>query len=312
LLTPPQSRKRKPKRTWKVTFFDVGVEDRITGILHDILSHIRSDLRKAKIGYVGLGVEEDRIVLEVRNPSRLEESVHLVKRDWPKVAISRADTSFEVFFDQKELSRIRRDILVQTLNAVSVYLLGHGIDVDGVRAQGDRCIVVPPSAANQIKKLMKKLKQNLRSKSKIGFQSFDTSIDPNQEDVPPGFKVLGTYKETFGETLSRFVVRRRIFLSGEHVVDTSFTMANGQLVLVITLDIVGEQLVLQRLPDTVQQLAITRDYHDVLAIAQADRRQPDRMTVLGDLTMERAQKLATIVRASSTPASVTIVDACAE
>jgi preprotein translocase subunit SecD len=211
----------------------VDIESGIVSNLQTITEHIRSTLRRAKIGYVGLGVVEDRIVFEVRKPSQGEEAAQLVKCDWPKVAVSQTDSSFEVFFEQKDLSRIRRDILVQTLNSVRANMLARGVDIDGVRAQGHRCILIPSPAADQ------------------------------------------------------------------------------QSVMVITLDIVGEQLMLRNLPDTVQQLAIVLDDR-VLATAQADRRQPGRVTVHGDRTLEKAQKLATILRAVSTSGIVTIIDTCAE
>jgi preprotein translocase subunit SecD len=285
----------------------VDIESGIVSNLQTITEHIRSTLRRAKIGYVGLGVVEDRIVFEVRKPSQGEEAAQLVKCDWPKVAVSQTDSSFEVFFEQKDLSRIRRDILVQTLNSVRANMLARGVDIDGVRAQGHRCILIPSPAADQLKKF----KQNLKSRSKLTIRPIDKSIDPDQGDIPNGFKVLETYKETYGETLSRYVVRRQIFVSGRHIVDASLTMANGQSVMVITLDIVGEQLMLRNLPDTVQQLAIVLDDR-VLATAQADRRQPGRVTVHGDRTLEKAQKLATILRAVSTSGIVTIIDTCAE
>lgn len=284
----------------------VGIEAGIAEYLRTVIDGIRLSLRKARIGYVGLGVVEDRIVFEVRYPTQGEEATQLIQRDWPKVAVSRAGRSFEIFFEQKDLPRIRRDILVQTLNSVRSNMLAHGFDVDGVRAQGHRCILIPPPAVDQTKEFKQRL-----SRPKLLFMPIDQSIDPDQGDVPIGFKVLKPYKETYGEILSSYVVRRGVFLSGQHIVETFFTKANEQSVMVITFDIVGELLMFRKLSSTVQWLAIALD-DKVFATANADRRQPDRVTVVGDLTSEKAQELATILRAASTPAIVTMVDRCAE
>ena len=182
-----------------------------------------------------------------------------------------------------------------------------GIDVNGVRAHGRRCILVPEPAADKLKRII----GFQGSRATPTFRMVDTSIDPNQGEVPRGFEVLELQEEMKGQASARYVVNKRVLLSGRHVVDASVTIANGQSVVVISFDIVGKQFVRQRLPGTERLLAIVL-HGRVIATARVERRLPDRATIHNNFSAEQAEHLVTILRAGSTSAAVKIVDICTE
>ncbi|MFQ5938153.1 MAG: hypothetical protein ACE5LB_17260 [Acidiferrobacterales bacterium] len=285
----------------------VDIEAGITEYLATIADHVRRALRRVRIGYTGLSVVRDRIVFDVRDPAQSAEAAQLLERSWPEVAVSRADGSFEVFFAGDELARIRSDILHQTLNSVHAHMRARGIDVNGVRAQGQGCILVPPPAADKLKRIMR----SHNSGATLTFRLIDTNIDPNQGEVPPGFEVLESQEEMKGQASVRYVVYKRIILSGGHVVDTSVTMANGRSVVIIRFDVLGRRGIREQLPGIERLLAIILNDR-VIATARVERLLPDRVIIHGDFAVEQAEHLATVLRAGSYPAPVKIVGACAE
>lgn len=285
----------------------VDIEAGITKYLAAIADRFRKVLRRERIGYAGLHVLRDRIIFEVQEPTQSAKAAQLLERSWPGLALSRRDAYFEVFFAQDELVGIRRDILHQTLNSVRAHTLARGIDVDGIRAQGQRCILVSRPAADKLRRIMR----SSNSTRRLTFRSIDTNVDPDQGKVPPGFDVLELRKDIKGRETVRYVVDRRFILHGGQVVETAIAMENGRSIVIVRFDVLGRHDSRQRLSGTARLLAIVLD-DKVIATARLQRYPPDRVALHGDFTAEQAKHLAIVLSASSYPAPIKIVDTCVE
>ncbi len=285
--------------------FEVDTERGVARYLRTVGDYTGRVLRKAKIGYRGLGVKSGQVVFKLRDPTQAAEAAQLLSQDWPEMVLTQNDGSFELTFAPYELEEIRRDIFQQALNSFRRSVQAHGIGTDGIRALGRHCILVPQPAAGKLKRKM----NHSQSFSRLTFHVIDPTIDPDRSEIPKGYQVLEAQQQPNGQDRERHVVNRRIVISGYHVVDASVVIENGQPVLVMRFDVIGGWQIRHHLPEPKRPLAMVID-DQVVAVGRVEKPMERYMVLHGDFTAEQAEHLATIVPSFGYPAHLHLVDEC--
>lgn len=286
---------------------EVDVESRISEYLEQILDSFRIDLRVARIGYSRLGIADDRIVFAIRDPGRIEYVIRSLDELWPELVASRSGTSFELHIADQLLSDIHGDILRQTLNAVVSRLHRLGFETQGVRTYAERCILIPPFAAQAVDKSPRDLHGRFPS---LTFKLIDTNIDPGATDVPIRFSVLSASEENYSQLSEQYVVQKRVKIAGRNIVDTTVELEDGRPVISARFDLIGRQDIRRMQPAPDQLVAVVLR-GEVIAAVGIETRLPSTLMLRGDFTSEQAGRLAHLMRSLVYPAPVKVVDKCA-
>ncbi len=286
---------------------EVETEAVIEEQLNNLVDEVRLQLRGERIGYRNLGVVDRSVTFELRDPAQAEQARTLL-RDIGE------DIRVDIEEDGTAVARFTEDSMQQRLNNAmqqSIEIVRRRIDETGVREptiqrQGERRIVVQLPGINN----PERMKDILGKTARLTFRLVDTSVSPRGDDIPPGSEVLPA-DETGpnGEPVRRYVVRKRVMVSGENLTDASATFQQGQPVVAFSFDTVGARRFGQ-----VTQENVNRPFAIVLdgKVISAPRIQEPILggngVITGNFTVQEAQDLALLLRAGALPAPLKILE----
>ena len=187
--------------------------------LDSLLSDIRSSLRKSKIGYKKLSIQNDIISFQKRGETSNEKIKSIIfSLDKNLILENKLDSFFIKFSDQNK-KNITKTTMAQAIEIVRRRIDETGTNEPSIQQQGaDRIIVQLPGLddPSRIKKLLGKT-------AKLTFQLAHPTIFPDDLDknskAPPGYVKLQEDKNP-----DRFyMINKRIMVSGEMLKDASPT-----------------------------------------------------------------------------------------
>ena len=187
--------------------------------LDSLLSDIRSSLRKSKIGYKKLSIQNDIISFQKRGETSNEKIKSIIfSLDKNLILENKLDSFFIKFSDQNK-KNITKTTMAQAIEIVRRRIDETGTNEPSIQQQGaDRIIVQLPGLddPSRIKKLLGKT-------AKLTFQLAHPTIFPDDLDknskAPPGFVKLQEDKNP-----DRFyMINKRVMVSGEMLKDASPT-----------------------------------------------------------------------------------------
>jgi preprotein translocase subunit SecD len=283
---------------------EVEVEQVIAERLNTLVDSARTELRNARIGYVDLGVVDGAVVFSVRDPADLERARTLM-RD--------LDTDFTVQTeDNRVLARLSEAaVTARTNQAVdqSIEIVRRRIDETGTREptiqrQGtDRILVQLPGLDDP-----ERVKRLLGQTAKLSFRFVDETISPTEARggrVPPGSDLLPAADEP-----GRFyVVRKRVMVSGDTLVDAQPSFQDGAPVVSFRFDSIGGRRFGDATREAVGRLfAIVLDEKVISAPVIREPILGGSGVISGNFTVQQAQDLALLLRAGALPAPLTILE----
>jgi preprotein translocase subunit SecD len=289
----------------------LGVE---TGaVIHDrletLVDSMRIELRKAGIRYQGLGVAENAAVVTILDADRVEEAKDLLR------ALDR-DTVAEVDGDRVTLTLTEKAIQERISSAVvqSIEIIRRRIDETGVREpiiqrQGaDRILVQLPGIddPDRVKRLIGKT-------AKMTFHLVDDTGNISEAmagRVPPGSMLLPSADEVDSQGRPRmYLVRKRVMVSGENLVDAEPTFQQGEPVVSFRFDTVGGKRFGDATSKNVGHLmAIVLDGKVISAPRIREPILGGTGIITGRFSVAEAQDLALLLRAGALPAPLTILE----
>ena len=187
--------------------------------LEILLSDIRSALRKSKIGYKKLSVNDKKISFQKRDliPNDKIKSIILTIDENLTVTIN-ASTFFIEFSDINK-KKIIKSTMAQAIEIVRRRIDETGTNEPSIQQQGiDRIIVQLPGLddPSRIKKLLGKT-------AKLNFQLAHPSISSEDINInskaPPGYTILGDDKDPD----LFYMINKRVMVSGEMLKDANPT-----------------------------------------------------------------------------------------
>ena len=282
---------------------DVVVRERLEAIQDDT----RRALRRAKIGYTNLGIGDLAVTFQLRNAN---------DRDQALSAIRAVDGEAEASIDGMAAEIALGDVLVQALKdralVQSIEIVRRRIDETGTREptiqrQGDNRIVVQlPGIDNP-----DRIKSLLGKTAKLTFQMVDTRAsveDALGGRVPPGSRLLPA--QSAESASSHYVVRRRIMVSGDRLVDASSGFdQNNRSAVFIRFDQVGARQFGRATTENVNRpFAIILDGKVISAPVINEPILGGSAQITGDFSVAEAQDLALLLRAGALPAPLRVVE----
>ncbi len=258
--------------------------------LNSIIDNVRNALRDANIGYTGLNVEGDAIAFTIREPDRIENARQALRKIDP-------DLTVEIAPDGSGTMRF------------SVVADETGTKEPTIQREGaDRILVQLPGVDNP-----EHVKALLGRTAKLTFQLVDTTVsleDARRGRLPPGDEILPA-EEGRGARVgpAAYVVRKRVMVGGDTLVDAQPTFQNNEPVVSFRFDAAGAKRFGDATRDNVgKPFAIVLDNKVISAPVIREPILGGSGIISGSFTVQSASDLALLLRAGALPAPITILE----
>jgi protein-export membrane protein SecD len=278
--------------------------------MNGVVDTMRTKLREARIGYTGLNAEGETVVFTVRDQDRLNDIrqlVHDVDADLdPTVG---ADGQVMLRFSDRAVETLRRSAVEQSIEIVRRRVDETGTKEPTIQREGqDRILVQLPGIDNP-----EHVKQLLGRTAKLTFQLVDINASP--EDArrgrqPPGDELLEVDEGNRRSGLpSAYVVRKRVMVSGDMLVDAQATFQNSEPVVSFKFDSIGARRFGDATRDNVgKPFAIVLDNKVISAPVIREPILGGSGVISGSFTTQSANDLALLLRAGALPAPLVILE----
>jgi preprotein translocase subunit SecD len=282
------------------------VEERLETLVDDI----RSILRPARIGYRGLGVRGDAATLTLTDPADAGEAVALLDDLNPnplarEIEVVEGESGrIEARLTESAVRELQDSAVRQSLEIVRRRIDEVGTREPTIQRQGeDRILVQVPGEKDP-----ESIKRLLGQTAKLTFHLVDLDTPLQQAlagNLPPGSMLLPSTEEGQGQV----VVRKRVEVSGESLIDAQPSFQQNEPVVSFRFDSAGGR----------KFGNITREHvGELLAIVLDDKvisspriREPilgGSGVISGSFTVQSANELAVLLRAGALPAPLEIVE----
>ena len=274
--------------------------------LNNLVDSLREEMRSERIGYRSLGLQDDAITFTLTDPSKADQVEQIVQDLGQDVTIDIAGQGRATvdLSDQARRERIANAV-TQSIEIVRRRIDETGVREPTIQRQGDNRIVVQLPGINN----PERMKEILGKTARLTFRLVDQDARPDG-NIPPGSEVLPA-DETGpnGEPVQRYVIRKRIMVSGENLTDAQPTFQEGQPVVSFTFDTVGAKRFGEATQENVgRPFAIVLDGAVISAPVIREPILGGQGVISGDFTVQEANDLALLLRAGALPAPLTIVE----
>ncbi|MFQ5776365.1 MAG: protein translocase subunit SecD, partial [Kiloniellaceae bacterium] len=285
---------------------EVDLESVVREQLENLVDGLRIGLRRARIGYTGLGVDGDAVVFRVRDPATSDEARRIVRDAASDILIeASADGAFRVTFAEAALEQRQSNVVEQSIEIVRRRIDETGTREPSIQRQGERRILVQLPGVRD----PERIKSLLGKTAKLTFRFVDESAIPAAGRVPPGSEILASDELDPLGNPRRYVVKKRVMLSGDTLTDAAATFQDGQPVVSFSFDAVGAKRFADATRDNVGRVfAIVLDDKVISAPVIREPILGGRGIISGRFTVQEAQDLALLLRAGALPAPLTILE----
>jgi preprotein translocase subunit SecD len=277
--------------------------------LNSVEESVRNALRDAKIGYTGLANQGDAVVFTIRDPAQFATARQVLARIDNDLAVEiAADGAGSMRYRQAALDARRRQAVEQSIEIIRRRIDETGTKEPTIQRQGeDRILVQLPGVDDP-----EYVKSLLGRTAKLTFHLVDTNVnieEARRGRLPPGTEILEAQEERAVAGPSHYVVRRRVMISGDMLVDAQATFQDNEPVVSFRFDSVGAR----RFGDATREnvgrpFAIVLDNKVISAPIIREPITGDSGIISGNSTGQTAADLALLLRAGALPAPITVLE----
>ncbi len=277
--------------------------------LNAIVDTVRNALRDANIGYTGLEAEGDAIAFTIREPGRIEDARQALRKIDPDLAIDiAADGKGAIRFSAVATEARRRQAVDQSIEIIRRRIDETGTKEPTIQREGqDRILVQLPGVDNP-----EHVKALLGRTAKLTFQMVDTGVsleDARRGRLPPGDEILPAEEGRVHTGPASYVVRKRVMVGGDTLVDAQPTFQNNEPVVSFRFDAAGAK----RFGDATREnvgkpFAIVLDNKVISAPVIKEAILGGSGIISGSFTVQSASDLALLLRAGALPAPITVLE----
>jgi preprotein translocase subunit SecD len=277
--------------------------------LNSVEESVRNALRDAKIGYTGLANQGSAVAFTISNPAQLATARQvLAKLDSDLAVEIAADGAGTIRYRQAALDTRRRQAVEQSVEIIRRRIDETGTKEPTIQRQGeDRILVQLPGVDNP-----EHVKTLLGRTAKLTFQMVDANAnleDARRGRLPPGTEILPAQEERGVAGPAQYVVRKRVLVSGDMLVDAQATFQDNEPVVSFRFDSVGSRRFADATRENVgKPFAIVLDSKVISAPVIREPILGGSGIISGSFTVQSASDLALLLRAGALPAPITVLE----
>ena len=284
---------------------DAVVKERLVALV----DAARTELRRARIGYRGLGIVGNGIAFTVRETEKFSDARRIARELEPQADITDDDNRMVITLTEQALRDRKSAAVTQSIEIVRRRIDETGVREPTIQRQGaDRILVQLPGVKDP-----ERIKRLLGKTAKMNFRLVDTSMaafQARQGRAPPGSELLDADDELDADgNPIQYLVRKRVMVSGDTLVDAQPTVQEAQPVVSFRFDTVGGR----RFGDATRR-NVGRPFAIVLdgkVISAPVIREPilgGSGIISGSFSVATARDLALLLRAGALPAPLTVLE----
>jgi preprotein translocase subunit SecD len=287
---------------------EVDVKSVVKDTMNALVDEVRTELRKAQIGYVGLTAQNANVTFKLTDAARADDARAIVRKINNQLDIKQQDGDFTLGLGEQAL----RDETKRTVDQ-SIEIIQRRVDETGTREptiqrEGeDRILVQLPGVKDP-----ERIKQLLGKTAKLTLHLVDPTAslaDAAAGRSPPGTMVVPAAENDAGRGPPIYVVTKRVVVGGERLTDAQATFEQGRPVVSFRFDTVGGKRFGDATRDNVgKQLAIVLDGKVISAPVIREAILGGNGIISGNFTTEQAKDLALLLRAGALPAPLKILE----
>jgi preprotein translocase subunit SecD len=289
---------------------EVGVDSVVQERMETVADDIRRLLRPEGVKYRGLGARGSTTSLTLVDSGQADQALDVLKQlnsnpIAPDFEISETGNRIEIGLTETAATELRNNAVQQSLEIVRRRIDEVGTREPTIQRQGaDRVLVQVPGEKNP-----DAIKRLLGQTAKLNFHLVDLDTSVAQAlsgNLPAGSMLLPTEE---GDGASQVVVRKRVEVSGENLVNAQPTYQQNQPVVSFTFDGVGARKFGNITKEHVNELlAIVLDDKVISSPRINEPILGGNGIISGNFSVESATELSLLLRAGALPAPLTVVE----
>lgn len=304
---------------------DVVVQERLVALEQSIRQSLRPTKSRKRIGYRELGVRGGAVMLTIRNPEQIDLAVEEIEklavpvqgnvvsglpggRDITVDVVN--GNQISVTLTEEAILERRRSAIEQSIEIVRRRIDELGTREPTIQRQGDERILVQVPGLQD----PERLKAILGKTAKMVFRLVDLTTSPAEimagARTPPGSELLESdERNADGSPADMYVVRKRVMVSGDTLVDSSATFQDNMPVVSFRFDSVGAKRFGEATKMNVRKpFAIVLDKRVISAPVIREPILGGTGIISGNFTVQEVQDLSLLLRAGALPAPLKILE----
>lgn len=274
--------------------------------LDNLVDTIRLELRRARIGYTNLGVDGEDVVFALRDPeTRATARERVLTIAQGMNVTSSGEAGLRVSFTDQAKRERANNVMQQSVEIIRRRIDETGTREPSIQRQGDtRILIQLPGLRDP-----ERIKGLLGQTAKLSFRFVEENVRPGVDPIPAGAEVLPVAAGERDQGISNYVVRKRIMVGGETLVDAQPTFQDNMPVVSFRFDAVGAKRFADATTQNVGRLfAIVLDGEVISAPVIREPILGGSGVISGTFTVQQVQDLALLLRAGALPAPLTILE----
>lgn len=274
-----------------------------------VKDELRSELRKARIGYRNLTASQNGLALELRNPEQDELALQKLMNEMDAaLSVSVQGAQADITYTPQEEAVKQQQLLEQSIEIINRRVNQTGTKEPMIQRQGDdRVLVQVPGMENP-----EQLKALLGKTAKMTFHLVNEQAAGSDGLMPADTMLLPYQEAEQGELSGRpqtVPVYRRVELSGDMLTAATATFSQGQPVVSFKFNAQGATRFGQITQKHVgQRFAVVLDGKVITAPVMRVPILDGSGIIEGSFTVESASELAMLLRAGALPAPLVIIE----
>ncbi len=281
-------------------------KERLVGLVDEM----RTQMLATKIGYSDLSSDNNHVSFALRDADRAKDVRDIVTKIDPEIDTQIGSNGTVVLTPNPiALTQRRASAVEQSIEIVRRRIDETGTKEPTIQREGDdRILVQLPGVENP-----EHVKELLGKTAKMTFQLVDVNASPadaRSGKLPAGDELLPSDQTVNGQPTQYYVVRRRVMVSGDTLIDAQPTFGqNNEPVVSFTFDSTGARRFADATKDNVKKpFAIVLDNKVISAPVIQEPILGGKGQISGSFTTQTANDLALLLRAGALPAPLTVLE----
>ncbi|HEV2673213.1 MAG TPA: protein translocase subunit SecD [Aliidongia sp.] len=279
--------------------------------LNGALDGLRTALLKEKIGYTQLAVDDEHLVVALRDAADADKVKGLIAQVDPDLATtSMPDGKLQVAYTQQSLIARQNQVVDQSIEIIRRRVDETGTKEPTIQREGDDRILLQLPGIDD----PQHMKDVLNRTAKMTFQLVDESVSPEDAKaghLPPGDELLSAEDISAGRVgqPQQYVINKRVMVDGGSLTGASASFQDNAPVIQFKFDSVGARRFADATRANVRKrFAIVLDKKVISAPVINEPITGGSGVISGSFTVQSANDLALLLRAGALPASLSIIE----
>ena len=280
----------------------IETEEALKEKLQNLLEDIRNKFQENEVAVSNILLDDRVINVEIESKQHINRASEILE-DFPSVKIEKNDLLIQIYFVDNYINNFYSSLVLQSLEIIRKRIDEIGTNEPIIQIQGNQRILVQLPGLKD----PERIKSLLGKTAKMNFRMVD---ERNMNLVNDKKYFVGSEIIQDSDSLMQYVVKKRIGVSGDNLVDASASVDQfNRPIVSLRFDSLGSRKFADLTTKNVgNRFAIVLDNKVISAPVIQEPIPTGNAQISGNFTFETANDLAILLRAGSLPAPISIAE----